>query len=145
MLVQGGTVRGMQTNHLRQWSVLAILCVAQQILFCRAYKLGFVIKLREEFPEGYHDLKVVAKILEKRAHQVEIKSVNIPGTDWRALVTEDDLVTPKYDAILTSGLSAASLTGTTIQQDSISSTGNHHCHCVEWPLSLLSCHSSHLQ
>lgn len=71
------------------------------------------MKLREDFPEGYHDLKAVAKSLERRDHQVEIKSVNIPGTDWRGLVTEEDLVTPKYDAILTSGLSATSVAGET--------------------------------
>ncbi|EIE22202.1 hypothetical protein COCSUDRAFT_42571 [Coccomyxa subellipsoidea C-169] len=64
------------------------------------------MKLRETFPAGYHDMRDVAKSLERRDHQVEVKSVNIPGTDWRALVTEDDLVTPKYDAILASGISA---------------------------------------
>lgn len=146
MLVQVGMVRAMRTESLRQWTVLAILCVAQQTWSCRAYKLGVIMKLREEFSEGYHDLRAVAKSLERRDHQVEIKSVNIPGTDWRALVTEEDLVTPKYDAILTSGLSAASLTGETPTPAGQQLFHKQHqcCHWCQIVLFLLSRQPLHL-
>ena len=106
MPAQEAMTRSLGQASPQRWILLAIVCLAQHASLCMGYKLAVVMKLRETFPAGYHDMRDVAKSLERRDHQVEVKSVNIPGTDWRALVTEDDLVTPKYDAILASGISA---------------------------------------
>ena len=106
--------------------LLAVLCLAQHAKLCTAYRLAVIMKLRENFPAGYHELRDVAKSLERRDHQVDVKSVHIPGTDWRALVTEDDLVTPKYDAILASGISA--LTGERVSSQNSSQCQGLHMH-----------------
>ena len=106
--------------------LLAVLCLAQHAKLCTAYRLAVIMKLRENFPVGYHELRDVAKSLERRDHQVDLKSVHIPGTDWRALVTKDDLVTPKYDAILASGISA--LTGERVSSQNSSQCQGLHMH-----------------
>lgn len=137
MSAQEAMLNRIATRSPWRCMLMAVLCTAQLVSRITAHRLGVVIESREEPCPGCHDMNAVAKSLERRDHQVVMKEVNIPGTDWRALVTEDDLVTPKYDAILASGVAAISGEGTpshTCHAKSCCANAKHfysaHCDCM---------------
>lgn len=81
--------------------LLCLILLAYTAQLGRPLRLA-VIEQREEFPEGYHDLRQVAQALHNRNNMVDILHAAEHFPEWQEYLTMEDEITPRYDAVIAS-------------------------------------------